>query len=178
MTHSACFWKTRSTGGGLGSVSASHSQKLQNILLLPFPFTKKKKKKVVSVTAQEINDILGSIPAPCSLQPPSRLPGIGAPLLPLPGIESWSHSPSNLFCNFSKLEQSRKKAPVSINIWHSPWSWHLNLTCSGGTPSSARADSKNLFAGFPTTSAWISQAYCEKKERETQKKLIRKGRKN
>lgn len=60
----------------------------------------KKKKKVISVTAQEINDILGSVPAPCSLQPPRRLPGIGAPLLPLPGIESWSHSPSASFVTF------------------------------------------------------------------------------
>lgn len=80
----------------------------------------------------------------------------------------------SLFCNFSKLEQSRKKAPVSTNIWHSPWSWHLNLTCSGGTPSSARADSKNLFAGFPTTSAWISQAYCGKKRERNTKKADQK----
>lgn len=66
-----------------------------------FPFYLKK--KVVSVTAQEINDILGSIPSPC------RLPGIRAPLLPLPGMESCPHSPSASFVTSQSHSKAGKK---------------------------------------------------------------------
>lgn len=76
--------------------------------------------------------------------------------------------PPYSFVAFHKRQEIRKKhASVSKTIWYSI----KNLTCCGGTPISAKADSKNCFAGFPTTSAWTSQAYWKrKKERQTHKK--------
>lgn len=133
----------------------------QNYKIFYFCLSFLLKEKVVSVTAQEINDILGSIPSPC------RLPGIRAPLLPLPGMESCPHSPSASFGTFQSHSKAGKK-PQWAQMQGTARG-HPNLTCSAGTPSSARADSKKVFAGFPTTSAWISQAYWGKKKRETQK---------